>query len=72
MKKFSANTSGSYYFISDKKCLVLYLDNYCYVKSGIYGKQYSHEEINSKFFILDNLYYLSYSENSKVIYMELD
>ncbi|WP_020003951.1 hypothetical protein [Brachyspira innocens] len=71
IKDYSKNTYGKDYLISNKKCLIFYLDCGASIVD-MANNIYTSSNLNDNFLILDSFYYRSSSDNSKVTYMELD
>lgn len=58
--------------VEDKKCLILHIDSECNVTSFTdKSTEYSSDDVNNKFLILDGITYMGASESAQLIYMEI-
>lgn len=70
---YSQNTKKHFStVVENKKCLILHIDSGCNVTSfKDKSKEYSSDDINNKFLILDGITYMGTSDSAQLIYMEI-
>lgn len=65
--------NSNYKLITNKKSKVLYLDKQSYITESFdRSKIYRYRDINNIYPILKGIYFKGYSDNSKIVYIEID